>query len=132
MMIPESLLNDDIAITEDIETGRTYKITTENIQGYTDYLSALQQAIYKVLNTEKYEYPIYSLDYGIDTESLIGKDSAYVCIELKRRIQECLLRDERIQSVDNFQFTANGDSLTCIFNVTSIYGELTVTKEVNA
>ena len=130
-MIPESLLNDSIAITEDIETSLTYKITTENIQGYTDNLAALQQAIYKVLNTEKYEYPIYSFSYGIDLESLIGKDLIYVKIELKRRIQECLLQDERIQSADNFQFTADRDSLKCTFDVISIYGELLITKEVN-
>lgn len=129
-MIPESLLNDSITITEDIETSLTYKITTENIQGYTDNLEALQQAIYKVLNTEKYEYPIYSFNYGVDIESLIGKDLTYVKIEFKRRIQECLLHDERIQSVDNFQFNADGDSLTCTFEVISIYGELLITKEV--
>ena len=131
-MIPESFLNDSISIVEDIEASLTYKITPENIQGYTDNLAALQQAIDKVLNTEKYEYPIYDFSYGIDTESLIGKDLAYVQIELKRRIQECLLQDERIQSVDNFQYTTTGDELHCTFDVVSIYGELMITKGVNA
>lgn len=130
-MIPESLLDDALTVSDDIETSQTYKITTENIRGYTAEIEALQQAIYKVLNTEKYEYPIYSFSYGIDTESLIGKDMAYVRTELKRRIKDCLLQDERIQTVDNFQFSSEGDVLTCAFNVTSIYGELAVTREVN-
>jgi hypothetical protein len=130
-MIPETLLNDTLTISEGVETSWTYKVTSDNIRGYTDGIEALQQAIYKVLNTEKYEYPIYNYSYGIDIESLIGKDAAYVRVELKRRIQECLLQDERIQTVDNFQISVEGDALTCAFNVTSIYGDITITKAVN-
>lgn len=125
------LTDDNLIISEEIETSKTYKITSGDIRGYTDELEALQQAIYKVLSTEKYEYPIYSFSYGIDTESFVRKDAVYVRIELKRRIKECLLQDERIQNVDNFEFITDGDTLTCSFDVMSIYGELTVSKEVN-
>lgn len=130
-MIPETLLNDTLTISEGVEPSWTYKITYDNIRGYTDELEALQQAIYKVINTEQYQYGIYSFSYGIDIESLIGKDTDYVRVELKRRIQECLLQDERIQTVDNFQISTDGDTLTCVFNVSSIFGEITITKEVN-
>jgi len=126
-----TILTTDLTITEDIETTKTYKLSTDKIQGFTDNLEALKQAIYKMLNTEKYEYPIYSFSYGIDLESLIGKDPVYVRIELKRRIQECLLQDERIQSVDNFVYSVSGDEMLCMFDVVSIYGEITITKEVN-
>lgn len=126
-----SVLTTDIDITEDIETTRTYKLSSDKIQGFTDNLEALQQAIYKVLSTEKYEYPIYSFSYGIELDSLIGKDRTYVQVELKRRIRECLLQDDRIQSVDNFIYEINGDEMTCVFDVVSIYGNLTITKEVN-
>jgi len=64
-------------------------------------------------------------------ESLIGKDPIYVQIELQRRIQECLLEDERITGIDNFQCTITGDSLLCTFDVTSIYGNTTIMKEVS-
>jgi len=126
-----SVLTTDLEVTDDAETTKTYKLSTDKIQGFTDELYALQQAIYKVLNTEKYEYPIYSFSYGIELESLIGKDSVYVRIELKRRIQECLLQDERITSVDNFNLTVTGDEMLCTFDVASIYGNFTITKEVN-
>lgn len=131
-MIPNSEIDIDLELTEDIEASRTYKLSDGKIQGYTDDLGALEQAIYKVLNTGKYEYPIYSFSYGIELESLIGKDPVYVKIELKRRVQECLLQDERIESVDNFNFVGTGDEIFCTFDVTSIYGEITITKEVNA
>lgn len=130
-MIPRASIEIEIVPEEVIETSRTYKLSSDKIQGYTDGLEALKQAIYKVLNTERYEYPIYSFNYGIELESLIGKDPVYVQIELKRRIQECLLRDKRISEVDNFKFEFNGDQLKCTFDVHSIYGDLTVTREVN-
>ena len=129
-MIPEPI-DIDLEVTEGTETTKTYKLSKTNIQGFTDELEALQQAIYKVLNTEKYEYPIYSFDYGIELENLIGKDVTYVQVELKRRIEECLLEDDRIQSVDNFIFMVTGDEMLCTFDVESIYGELTMSKEVN-
>lgn len=130
-MIPKGLIDVDLEVTDETKITKTYKLSQANIQGFTDELEALQQAIYKVLRTEKYEYPIYSFFYGIELESLIGKDRDYVKIELKRRIRDCLLQDERIQSVDNFEFAAAGDKMLCKFSVSSIYGELAVTKEVN-
>ena len=130
-MIPQASINIEIAPEEVIETSRTYKLSGDKIQGYTDGIEALKQAIYKVLNTERYEYPIYSFNYGIELESLIGKDRTYVQIELKRRIRECLLRDERIENVDNFRFQAEGDQIKCTFDVYSIYGGLTATQEVS-
>lgn len=130
-MIPQDVISVDLTLDEEAETSLTYKTTKDNIQGYTDNIDALQQAIYKELSTEKYEHVIYDFDYGIELESLIGKDPIYVKIELKRRIQECLLKDERIETVDNFTFSTSGDSLLCSFDVVSIYGEIEITKEVN-
>ena len=130
-MIPKSSIDIEINPEESIETSRTYKIAGDRIQGYTDNLQALKQAIYKVLNTERYEYPIYSFNYGIELENLLGKDTVYAQIELKRRIRECLLGDDRISEVDNFKIEANGDEIKCTFDVHSIFGNLTASREVN-
>ena len=130
-MIPKSSINIELSPEESIETSRTYKLSGYKIQGYVDGLEALKQAIYKVLNTERYEYPIYGFNYGIDLESLVGKDRTYVQIELRRRISECLLQDERITGVDNFKFEFNGDQLKCTFDVHSIFGNLTISREVS-
>lgn len=129
-MIPKGLISTDLTVENLIETNRTYKMSNDKIQGFADEIIALKQAIYKVLSTEKYEYPIYGFSYGIELENLIGKDAAYVKIELKRRIKECLLSDSRITNVDNFEFSVNGDELICNFYVYSIYGEITISKEV--
>ena len=129
-MIPKSEIQADLVITEKEEPSRTYKLFGRKIQGLTDGIEAIKQAIYKALNTEKYEYPIYSFNYGAELESLIGKDPAYVKVELKRRITECLMQDDRIQSVDNFTCSAFGDTVQCKFDVKSIYGTIPVEKAV--
>jgi len=129
-VIPQSNIDVELSLDESIETSRTYKMVGDRIQGYTDGIEALKQATYKVLNTERYEYPIYSFNYGIELESLLGKDPVYVQIELKRRIRECLLRDDRVTEVDNFRFEVAGDTIQCTFDVHSIFGNLTVSREV--
>lgn len=124
------ILNNDITISEETETTKTYHLLSDKIQGYAENITAIKQAIYKMLDTEQYEYPIYSFSYGIQLEDLIGKDQAYVKVELKRRIEECLLSDDRISSVGNFTYSFAGDSLACSFDVVCIYGTSTITKEV--
>ena len=119
-----------LEVIDVIEPGLTYKLNAETIRGNIDELESLRQAIYKVLATERYEYPIYSFDYGIDIASLIGQDAVYVEIELKRRIKECLLEDSRIKDVSNFVMSRTGDELHCTFDVVSIYGELEISKVV--
>lgn len=130
-MIPSSNLGTELTVSSESETSKTYKLSEDKIQGMIENLSALEQAIYKELNTEKYDYPIYSFDYGIELENLIGKEEAYVKAELKRRIEECLCKDDRIQTVDNFSFTLSEDEMLCTFDVESIYGDLTISKEVS-
>jgi hypothetical protein len=61
---------------------------------------------------------------------LLGKDPVYVQVELKRRIRECLLKDNRISEVDNFRFETSGDTVTCTFDVHSNAEVLTVSQEV--
>lgn len=130
-MIPNSSLNEILEVVGDIETSKTYKVLLSDAKGYIDGIESLKQFIYKILSTEKYDYPIYSFNYGIELENLLGKDYDYIKIELKRRIEECLLEDKRINSVSNFQFDRAGDSLNVEFDVNSIYGEFIINKEVN-
>lgn len=129
-MIPGNSFADDTVIQTEVQSSRTYGLYPDKIQGYLTGADAVSQAVYKLLNTEKYEYPIYSFDYGIALEDLIGKDPDYVVIEIERRISECLLADERISEVTDFVFEEIGDELSISFLVKTIYGDMNVTKEV--
>lgn len=62
-----------LTISDETEQTRTYKISENKIQGFTDGMDALKQAIFHMLGTERFEYPVYSLDYGLRTDDLMGK-----------------------------------------------------------
>lgn len=119
----------DLTVKEQSYIDRTYKMSDTQIAGFVDGMEALKQSIYKALSTEQYEYPIYSFQYGIAWKQLIGEDRSYVRAELRRMVEELLMRDNRIRSVDGFEFSFSGDSCHCSFNVSSIYGEISVTTE---
>lgn len=123
-------LTTDLVLQEQTFADRTYQLSETKIEGFVDKLEALKQAIYKELSTEQYEYPIYSFDYGIAWKELIGEEEPYVRAEMKRMIQEALLKDDRIQEVDGFKFQFDGDSCRCTFDVVSIYGDFQIEKEV--
>nr|DAJ92703.1 MAG TPA: Protein of unknown function (DUF2634) [Caudoviricetes sp.] len=119
----------DLTVKEQSYIDRTYKMSDTQIAGFVDGMEALKQSIYKALSTEQYEYPIYSFQYGIAWKQLIGEDRSYVRAELRRMVEELLMRDDRIQSVDGFEFSFSGDSCHCSFDVSSIYGDIRVTTE---
>ena len=122
-------LTPGLVVQEEAFTNRTYKLSSDKIEGFVDELEALKQSIYKTLSTERYEYPIYSFSYGIAWKELIGAEQPYVRAEMKRMIQETLLRDYRILEVDGFEFTFSGDICHCTFDVLSIYGETEIETE---
>jgi len=98
--------------------------------GYTDKLEAMKQAIYLVLETERYQYVIFSWNYGIELLGLFGKQMTYVVPELKRRITEALLHDTRIQRLEDFDIQVNRNKVLVTFTAVTIYGEIHMQKEV--
>lgn len=111
----------------------TYKlnIESERISGYVDGLEAYKQAIYKILNTERYDYLIYSWNYGIELKELFGQPIPYVVPELQRRITEAIMQDDRTKSVDSFEFDTSKRGVVAVtFKATSIYGEVEIEKTV--
>ena len=123
-MLPNTsnITNDEIVIVE--QPSYTYKQLEQVIQGHVDNIEAVKQSIKKILNTERYEHVIYDWNYGIELSDLIGKEKLYVCSELKTRIEEALLQDDRIISVSNFVFNSNKTNVTIKFLVTTVYGDL--------
>jgi phage baseplate assembly protein W len=98
--------------------------------GYTDSLDAIKQAIYKMLNTERFDYEIYSWNYGIELIDLIGEPKEYVYAELKRRISEALTQDERIEGVDAFSFASKRNEVVVTFTVHTTLGDIQAERTV--
>jgi hypothetical protein len=124
-------------LTQDIEfvevPTHTFYLDKDNkvCHGCTDSLRAMEQAIYLVLRTERYKYAIFSWNYGIELEDLFGMPISWVIPEAKRRIQEALLNDTRIKSVDNFGFSAGKGELLASFTAHTIFGDLPIETGVN-
>lgn len=125
----------DAVIDFDVQesTSRTFSLQIDNnrIKGYKDGIEAVKQAIYLMLNVERYKYVIYSWNYGVELEDLIGKPIYYVKVEMERRIKEALMQDTRIKDVYNFSHTSNKDTVTCRFNVDTIFGTIEAEKVVS-
>lgn len=132
-MIPqtENELKNDFEF-EELPTN-TFKLNDSynQIYGFTDGLEAMKQAIYLILNIERYEYLIFSWNYGIELADLFGEPISFVMAELERRISEALLQDSRITSVEDFEFDYERNKVFCKFKVYTIYGEIETEKVVN-
>ena len=133
-MIPSTtaFLEQDFEITE--QPTHTYKMNLESnlIRGYTDGQEAMKQAIYKILNTERYQYVMYSWNYGIELLDLYGEPVSYVCPELERRITEALTWDDRIQTVDNFEFNiSKKGEIFVTFTAHTVFGDVVAEKVLN-
>lgn len=133
-MIPSTnnILSTNLKV--EIQPSKNYKMHIEHnkISGTCDRLEAMRQVIYKILNTERYQHIIYSWNYGIELLDLFGEPIAYVCSELQRRITEALVQDDRIKSVDDFEFdTSEKRTVKVNFTVHTIFGDVQEEKAVN-
>ncbi len=132
-MIPgiNNLMKTDLEVTMQPSVNYRMNIPDNVISGTCHKLDAMMQVIYKILNTERYQYAIYSWNFGIELRDLFGEPVSYVCAELERRVREALIQDDRIESVTDFQFdTSIRHWVVCTFVVHTIFGDVEGKKEV--
>lgn len=124
-MIPVRNNLKEVEVTAIPSADYRMELAGEHVTGTCEDLEELRQTIFCILNTERYQYPVYSWNYGIELKDLYGKTTDYVMSELKRRITEALTQDDRIESVNNFEFETAGKSILAVFSVHTIFGETT-------
>ncbi|MCY7493262.1 DUF2634 domain-containing protein [Bacillus safensis] len=110
----------------DFESGR---LTNEKING----LDAIRQFVYITLRTERYAHPIYSHDVGCEVQESVSDEEAtdeYKEMEIPRLIEEALLVDERIESVQDFEITKEGATFKVLFNVVTDEGTLEIEEVI--
>ena len=125
------LLNNIEEVTE--QTSKTFYLNIEKntISNFCDGIEAMKQAIYCILNTERFEHLIYSWNFWIELMHLIVENIKFVIPELERVITEALLQDTRITEVNNFEFEINKNSITAKFKVITTVGEIESEKVVS-
>lgn len=111
---------------------RTFKRVGNRIFGFTDGRDAIEQAVEKILNSERYSTPIWNGDYGVEIEELIGMDINFVRADIKRRITEALVEDDRVIEVTNFRMESTGlNELLVSFSVETTEGPVEFEKSFN-
>ena len=115
------------------QTSRTYYLDVEKniISNYCDGIEAMKQTIYCILNTERFNHLIYSWNYGIEIEPLIGESITYVIPELERVINEALIQDSRVVQVSDFKFEVNKNKVIVTFKVITTVGNIEIEKVVS-
>lgn len=122
--------NDDLVQDFEIETqpSRTYAL---RFDGYPssgsklDGVEAMKQAIFLALQTERFRYAIYSWNYGIELENLIGESmTPYLQSRVAKSIEDALLADDRVLSVDSFMFVKSYHSLLVCFTAKTTEGDI--------
>lgn len=98
------------------------------VWGLCDGLEVMRQVVFHILNTERYKYPVYSWNYGVELSDLYGKPLDYVMSEIQRRITEALTQDDRIESVDGFELNPKEGAVHVMFTVHTVFGNLSSEK----
>jgi len=121
------LANDYVAETAAVVSEQAEKTWEMNSRGGKDSaiegLAALRQAVRLMLETPRYAHLVYSFDYGCELYNLLGRSNELIETEGERLIREALLNDERILSVEEFDFDFAGDEISVSFTVRSKYGD---------
>ncbi|MDO5397229.1 MAG: DUF2634 domain-containing protein [bacterium] len=95
-------------------------------------ISALKLWVEETLRTQAGRYGLYrGKEYGANIEE-IGKSYKYDFAEseLKREIENALLRHDDVQSADSFSVTKQGTVLNISFTLTTSYGEETLSYDI--
>lgn len=133
-MIPSgnTLLTTEISVVTMPSKQHRMDSSKNRILGTCDSLEAVKQSVFKILNSERYKYLIYSWNYGIELMDLYGKPPMFVCAEIERRVEDALIQDDRITSIDEFEFDISKKGVVSVtFTVHTIFGDLDEEMVVN-
>lgn len=112
-------------------TTRTYQLDLENKRlgrRIAENAEAMNQAIFILLSVERFDYKIHSYDYGVELEELIGKRRGYVEADIRRRLNEALMQDDRITGTSEFRFSTDRESVTVQFTVQTIFRNIPIER----
>lgn len=131
MSFPFDVEDLEIETEEEEETPREYEIdfSTGELTGrIVEGLDAIKVWIYLALRVPRYRHVIYSWDYGNELETLVGQGYTkdHLELEVNRMLEEALLINENILSIDNLEVTQESDKISVSFTANTLYGEVDV------
>lgn len=98
---------------------------TKSIKGYCNGYQAIKQQVKIIINTERFAYPIFSNNFGIQTKDLLGGTNDFIESMIKKRLKDGLT-DRRIIDLSNFEFNGIKDDtgITGSVEVDTVYGKV--------
>ncbi len=103
---------------------------TRRLRGRGDNYEAVRQAVEVIVNVERFRWQIYSPNFGIELDGLIGSEPGFAASELRRRLTDAFLPDNRILGISDFSYTFQDPVLTASVTVNTVFGPVKTGMEV--
>ena len=103
---------------------------TNRLRGRGDNWEAVRQAVEVVVNVERFKWQIYTPNFGTDYDGLLGTEPGYAASELRRRLEDAFLTDNRILGIKEYAYTFQDVSLTVTFTALTVFGDVPGSMEV--
>lgn len=103
---------------------------TRRLRGRGDNYEAVRQAVEVIVNVERFRWQIYSPNFGIELDGLLGNDPGFVASELRRRLTDAFLPDNRILGISDFSYTFQDTVLTAAVTADTVFGPVRTAMEV--
>jgi len=111
------------------ETSRTFKYFEDSESdkshcfGEVDGLEAVRQAVFHIVNTERYDYEINPHSYGIEKRQFIGESFNYFRARIENVVREAVMQDDRVRDVRILSVDNPAPAMArAFFEVESIFG----------
>ena len=103
---------------------------TNRLRGREDNWEAVRQAVEVIVNVERFKWQIYTPNFGTNYDGLLGTEPGYAASELRRRLEDAFLPDNRLLGIKDYTYTFEGVSLTVTFTVLTVFGSVPGSMEV--
>ncbi len=98
---------------------------SKQIAGMDSGLAAMRQAVEIILQNERFRWQIYNSNFGSEFQDLPGEEYDYIKSEIPRRVEEAFSMDNRILSVENYEFEEPADgTMRVTFDVITVFGDI--------
>ena len=103
---------------------------TNRLRGRGDNWEAVRQAVEVIVHVERFKWQIYTPNFGTDYDGLLGTEPGYAASELRRRLEDAFLPDDRILGIKDYTYSFKDASLTVAFTALTVFGDVPGVMEV--
>ena len=93
---------------------------TRRLRGRGDGYEAVRQAVEITVSVERFRWQIYSPNFGVELDGLLGADPGFAASELRRRLEDAFLPDSRILGISAFSYDFREGTLTAAVRVDTV------------